>query len=288
MKTIKHEDIYHAHDFGIADTRTHDAVDSIKSPSDKENLEVRNEDNDISNPNTDICDESSDEEEYRMSDEELKEFLLIGITKDVFSQIVCLTCNVPVFMEQPLGTQKEIIEKILGVDIISKKVVALKSLITETKNIVNNKQFEYDTLVNQKKTLEESIEHQLSELKKNKEIYELNKKNKITDLVNKINEIKEIDFDKEEENLKKLAEYEVALNETEANLIRLTKLENDKKDIEKKIKNDISKLEELQKIDFNSELNVIFHYEDGSWVFSIPGFSGTTAEIVEKYNFKDL
>ena len=55
MKNIKHEDIYHAHDFGIADTRTHDAVDSIKSPSDKENLEVRNEDNDISNPNTDIC-----------------------------------------------------------------------------------------------------------------------------------------------------------------------------------------------------------------------------------------
>ena len=186
---------------------------------------------------------------------------VIGITKDVFSQIVCLTCNVPVFMEQPLGTQKEIIEKILGVDIISKKIVALKSLITETKNIVNNKQFEYDTLVNQKKTLEESIEHQLSELKKNKEIYELNKKNKITDLVNKINEIKEIDFDKEEEKLKKLAEYEIALNETEANLIRLTKLENDKKDIEKKIKNDISKLEELQKIDFNSEKES-FKYND--------------------------
>lgn len=88
MKNIKHEDIYHAHDFGIADTRTHDAVDSIKSPSDKENLEVRNEDNDISNPNTDICDESSDEEEYRMSDEELKEFLLIGITKDEFLKMM--------------------------------------------------------------------------------------------------------------------------------------------------------------------------------------------------------
>ena len=67
---------------------------------------------------------------------------LIGISKDVFSQIICLTCNVPVFMEQPIGTQKEIIEKILGIDVISKKVVALKSLITETKNNVNNKQFE--------------------------------------------------------------------------------------------------------------------------------------------------
>ena len=46
--------------------------------------------------------------------------------------------------------------------------------------------------------------------------------------------------------------------------------------------------EEKNNDGYTSELNVIFHYEDGSWVFSIPGFSGTTAETIEKYNFKDL
>lgn len=46
--------------------------------------------------------------------------------------------------------------------------------------------------------------------------------------------------------------------------------------------------EEKNNDGYTSELNVIFHYEDGSWVFSVPGFSGTTAEIVEEYNFKDL
>ena len=46
--------------------------------------------------------------------------------------------------------------------------------------------------------------------------------------------------------------------------------------------------EEKNNEGYTSELNVIFHYEDGDWVFSIPGFSGTTAETIEKYNFKDL
>ena len=186
---------------------------------------------------------------------------VIGITKDVFSQIVCLTCNVPVFMEQPLGTQKEIIEKILGVDIISKKVVALKSLITETKNIVNNKQFEYDTLVNQKKTIEESIEQQLFNLKQNKNNYEINKRNKIIELSNKIKEIENIDFEKEENNLKSLSEYETISKENETKKLQLNKISNTVKDIEKQIKDKISKLNSLQKINFNDERE-LFKYNE--------------------------
>lgn len=38
----------------------------------------------------------------------------------------------------------------------------------------------------------------------------------------------------------------------------------------------------------NSSLEVIFHYENGSWNFDLPGFSGTTKEAVEKYNFVDI
>lgn len=39
---------------------------------------------------------------------------------------------------------------------------------------------------------------------------------------------------------------------------------------------------------YTDETNVIFHYEDGGWVFDIPEFSGYTEETIEKYNFKDL
>ena len=178
---------------------------------------------------------------------------VIGITSDVFSQIVCLSCGVPVFLEQPLGTQKEIIEKILGVDIISKKIVSLKSLITETKNIVNNKQFEYDTLVNQKKVIEETVAKQLEDLKQNKEIYETNKNNKIKSLTNEINNIECIDFEKEEAILKMISEFDIALKENEANCLKLSKLEMDKTRIKKEIKEKIATLEELSKINFDEE-----------------------------------
>ena len=178
---------------------------------------------------------------------------VIGITSDVFSQIVCLSCGVPVFLEQPLGTQKEIIEKILGVDIISKKIVALKSLITETKNIVNNKQFEYDTLVNQKKVIEETVAKQLEDLKQNKEIYETNKNNKIKSLTDEINNIECIDFEKEEAILKMISEFDIALKENEANCLKLSKLEMDKTRIKKEIKEKIATLEELSKINFDEE-----------------------------------
>ena len=35
-------------------------------------------------------------------------------------------------------------------------------------------------------------------------------------------------------------------------------------------------------------LGVIFHYENGKWKFELPGFSGTTTDTIEKYNFVDI
>ena len=39
---------------------------------------------------------------------------------------------------------------------------------------------------------------------------------------------------------------------------------------------------------YDSTLGVIFHYENGKWEFSIPGFSGTTEDDMAKYNFVDV
>ena len=39
---------------------------------------------------------------------------------------------------------------------------------------------------------------------------------------------------------------------------------------------------------YDSTLGVIFHYENGKWEFSIPGFSGTTEDAMAKYNFVDV
>lgn len=39
---------------------------------------------------------------------------------------------------------------------------------------------------------------------------------------------------------------------------------------------------------YDSELAIIFHYENGKWNFEIPGSSGFTKDFIEKYNFVDI
>lgn len=187
---------------------------------------------------------------------------VIGITSDVFSQIICLTCGVPAFLDQPLSMQKEIIEKILGVDVISKKIVALKSLLTETKNTVNNKQFEYDTLVNQKKVIEDTIKTQLEELKRNKETYEKNKSDKIIDITNRINAINSINFEEEEKILKDISEYEIAYKENLTNKLAQEKLKLGILDTIN-IYNAINgKIEALKNFDFDKEREAFKYNEE--------------------------
>ena len=71
---------------------------------------------------------------------------IIGISEDIFDQIICLSCKVQMYYNQTTSNQKAILEKILGIDIISKKVEALKNAIKDTKNEFNNEQFKINTI----------------------------------------------------------------------------------------------------------------------------------------------
>lgn len=44
---------------------------------------------------------------------------IIGMNEDIYNQIICLSCKVPTFLDQTSSNQKSIIEKILGIDVIS-------------------------------------------------------------------------------------------------------------------------------------------------------------------------
>lgn len=46
---------------------------------------------------------------------------IIGFDDDLYNQLFNLTCLVPLFLSQNTSSQKAILEKILGIDIISKK-----------------------------------------------------------------------------------------------------------------------------------------------------------------------
>ena len=132
---------------------------------------------------------------------------IIGMNEDIYNQIVCLSCKVPVFLDQTTSNQKAIIEKILGIDIISKKIESLKALIKETKNEFNNEQFKVNTIKSQNEALILSINKQIEDMNIAKEKWLNNINYGIEVTKNSINNLEKIDIEKEMENFKLLENY---------------------------------------------------------------------------------
>ena len=124
---------------------------------------------------------------------------IIGMNSDLFCQTVLLTCQVPIFMEQSTANQKMIIEKILGVDIITEKIQTLKEKIKDTKNSINNESFKVETLKTQRETNLKNYQSQLEVLNKSKEEWENGLSSKKQEYNSIIDLYKNIDFDKEKE-----------------------------------------------------------------------------------------
>ena len=132
---------------------------------------------------------------------------IIGMNEDIYNQIVCLSCKVPVFLDQTTSNQKAIIEKILGIDVISKKIESLKALIKETKNEFNNEQFRVNTIKSQNESLVFSINKQIQDMNDAKQKWLDNINYGIEVTKNGINNLEKIDIEKEMENFKLLENY---------------------------------------------------------------------------------
>ena len=178
---------------------------------------------------------------------------VIGMNEDVFTQIVLISCSVPMFLDQSTSNQKAIIEKILGVDIISEKINNLKSLIKDTKNNINNETFKYNTIKNQNDTIINSMNQQMEDMANAK----LNRINNINHQIEKLekqyNQLSSIDIDEEMNNFKLLEQYNSKLENNNKNILL-------RQELEKKINHfntEINKFEQaldiLTKIDFTQE-----------------------------------
>lgn len=132
---------------------------------------------------------------------------IIGMNEDIYNQIVCLSCKVPVFLDQTTSNQKAIIEKILGIDVISKKIESLKALIKETKNEFNNEQFRVNTIKSQNEALVLSINKQIEDMNLAKQKWLDNINLGINTTKNGIKYLEQIDIEKEMENFKLLENY---------------------------------------------------------------------------------
>ena len=182
---------------------------------------------------------------------------VIGMNEDLYNQIVCLSCKVPVFLDQTTSNQKNIIEKILGIDIISEKIDALKNLIKETKNSLNNEEFKYQTIDAQNKNLIASIEKLKLEHQQAKNNWYQDINNKIQQTNMELSELNKINIDKEMENFKLLEKYLELEGVNKQNQKLKDYLSNELKKCKNNIKYDIEELKKYQNIDFEKEKEIL-------------------------------
>lgn len=186
---------------------------------------------------------------------------IIGMNEDVYNQIICLSCKVPTFLDQTSSNQKNIIEKILGIDIISSKIEALKTLIKDTKNEFNNEQFKINTIKLQNKNLEDSINKQIEDMNIAKQDWYNNINNNINITKTNIDNLNKIDIEKEKENFQLLENYLIqeGVNQQNQQLKDSLNKQIQEKDIF--IKNYQIRIAELMKYDFIVERQNILYNE---------------------------
>lgn len=118
---------------------------------------------------------------------------LLGMSHTMFKHLVALNTYTEPFLSMKAADQREIIEQLLGITMLSVKAEALKELIKETKDKIQQETFKIESI----KTANENIEKSISSLEIKSSAWENKKEADITKMVNAILALQNVDIEKE-------------------------------------------------------------------------------------------
>jgi len=82
---------------------------------------------------------------------------LLGISHEMFKHIVALTTYTEPFLNMKVADQREIIEQLLGITILSEKAATLKELIKDVKDKIKSEEFRINAIKESNKAIESQI-----------------------------------------------------------------------------------------------------------------------------------
>ena len=168
---------------------------------------------------------------------------IIGMTHQVFRYVVALnTYNEP-FLALRASDQREIIEHLLGITLLSEKAATLKDLIKVTKDQIKEEEYRIQGL----ELANEQIKKSIRELKAKRTVWKRSNSNKIEKLVASITDLESLDTKAEIEIHKKLDEHMKKyqqISDIETHLENCQTKYHKEMDIKKKAENDIQILQD--------------------------------------------
>jgi DNA repair exonuclease SbcCD ATPase subunit len=130
---------------------------------------------------------------------------LLGMSLDMFKHIVALNTYTQPFLSMNAKDQRDIIEQLLGITILSEKAEALKEQMKLTKEAISAEEITIRAQQDANKRIAEQIEN----LKKRQRLWQAKLEEDCLNLERNIRDLASIDIDTEIDNHKVLAEYHI-------------------------------------------------------------------------------
>jgi len=118
---------------------------------------------------------------------------LIGMSHDMFKHIVALNTYTEPFLSMKSGDQREIIEQLLGITILSEKAEALRELIRETKELI----IQETANIEATKKSNEGIQKSIDSLITKQTVWNTTRDNDVEKIGRAIIELENVDIDQE-------------------------------------------------------------------------------------------
>lgn len=118
---------------------------------------------------------------------------VLGMSHDMFCQIVILNTYTTPFLFQKVSDQRVIIEQLLGITLLSEKAENLKEEIKLSKDDINKE----DIRIKSSQAANKRIEDQIASLVRRQKQWIIDKENTLKNLENKIDFLSKIDIDEE-------------------------------------------------------------------------------------------
>lgn len=138
---------------------------------------------------------SEDADEAQGDSRETQKYIehLLDMSHTMFKHLVALNTYTEPFLSMKAADQREVIEQLLGITLLSEKAEALKLLVKETKDAVQSETFKIDAI----KAANENIQKSISSLEIKSSAWENKKESDVTKLLNAIMELGKVDIDYE-------------------------------------------------------------------------------------------
>lgn len=179
---------------------------------------------------------------------------VIGFDDTIFTQIILMTTYVDQFLNYGTPQQKVILEEILGISHLSLKAEILKEKIKETKTSLQQATYELEVNKKNNIAIKENADKQLASLKQSFDEWATKHNNDIVSYQTILDKLLSVDIAKEEENIRKIKEFDKQKHDNDEKLLQKQKLEASLKEkMEEKIAEEKT-LEKLSAVDIEKEI----------------------------------